>query len=423
MSKIKDIINLIKSKWSLISRSQKFSLIAIFTLLLVLPASIGGVLTVQSLRSNADEPFPVTPPTTLPTPTPDIVYSKTYIRNFNGQDILSTDWNWSGSNGSNATLENEKLKLSVSSGHDEVGGNDVVAIILDQGYIPYLVGDFDVSIDLYPVNSENGYSELKFVSGGSISIRRSKTGVSEFLEVWLSQDNTPGTSVATVRRSLPNTGEFLRVKMKRVGKEYLIYYWNQSTFVNILDAEYTYLTNEGMLPTMRVENIGPGYPATDASFDNYTAYVNIRVLPTATATPVATPTFSATPRATATATPAPCIRQSQTVSLSPSSQTGLPGSSLRYTITVKNNDSSTCRRTTYQLYPSALENGWSYKLSNTTLQLDPGKTGTAQIIFTSPATIEIDKYKTYYVGIYVRSVTTGNAIFGQAAYRLIQVLP
>lgn len=61
MSKLKDLINKIQFRWTSFSKSQRFNLIVIIALLLVLPTTVGGVLTVQSLKSKA-APDPVTPP-------------------------------------------------------------------------------------------------------------------------------------------------------------------------------------------------------------------------------------------------------------------------------------------------------------------------------------------------------------------------
>ena len=284
MGRLKEFVGKLKLRWFTFPRSQKLNLIAVIALLLVLPVSVGGVLTIKNIRSKAS--YPITPPLT---PTPTSGYNFLITRNFDGLDILGRDWNWSGVVGSNAVVDNGRLKLSVPQGTDGIGGNDIVAQVLENGNVPIIVRDFEVTVDLLGVTTESGWQELKFAPGSSISVRRSKNGLAETLEVWTSLTNTPADSVRNVYRSLPNNPP-LKVKMVKKGSEMLIYYWEgeTGTFVNILDMEYAPEYVSYAIPRLVVENSGPNFPATVGYFDNLEVKANeLTYLSTPTSTPTA----------------------------------------------------------------------------------------------------------------------------------------
>src|SRR5262249_33105076 len=73
-----------------------------------------------------------------------------------------------------------------------------------------------------------------------------------------------------------------------------------------------------------------------------------------------------------------CTPAWPTVSLSPSSQNGNPGSTLNYTVSVTNGDSTTCPQSTFNLrytVPSA----WTGGVFPASLVLQPGSTGQATL--------------------------------------------
>jgi gametolysin peptidase M11/alpha-galactosidase-like protein len=72
-----------------------------------------------------------------------------------------------------------------------------------------------------------------------------------------------------------------------------------------------------------------------------------------------------------------------TVSLSPSSQNGVPGSNLSYTISVTNTDSSNCSQTVFDLRES-VPFGWAGNISPSSFTLLPGDSGHANLSVTSP---------------------------------------
>ena len=255
-------------------------------------------------------PIPVTPPftpsptpTLSPTPTPRPGTLITIYEPFITLD--SAKWNWSGTTGSGASIDNQRLKASVSQGSDGVGGNDIVVQALVNYQIPQITGDFSVEVDLLGVTTENGWQELKFSPNGSISVRRSKVGSSEFIEVWTSPDNTPANSTKAVSRPIQfNSPQ--RVKLQRTGNEILVYLYDATsgTFVNILDMLYAPLLGDGTFPRLVVENAGT-FTATTGFFDNYYAtgtMLNVAT-PTPTISPTPTPSMSPTPSPTVAPTP------------------------------------------------------------------------------------------------------------------------
>lgn len=258
-------------------------------------------------------PTPVFTPTGTPTPTPTPGTPVSIYEPFNLLDPAK--WNWSGSVGSDASIDNQRLKASVSQGQDSVGGNDIVVQALVNYQIPQITGDFSAEVDLLGVTTENGWQELKFSPSGSISVRRAKVGSSEFIEVWTSPDNTPANSTKIVSRPIQlNSPQ--RVKLQRSGNEILVYLYDgtSGTFVNILDMLYSPLLGDGTFPRLVVENAGT-YPATTGYFDNY--YAAGTMLNAATPTPTATPTVSPTATPTATPISTPSVSPTPTATATP----------------------------------------------------------------------------------------------------------
>jgi len=83
--------------------------------------------------------------------------------------------------------------------------------------------------------------------------------------------------------------------------------------------------------------------------------------------------------------PTTCIQANPTVDISPTSQWGSPGTPLSYTVSATNNDNSLCSSSTFNLAYS-VPAGWSAALSNSSLLLSPGTSGSTTITVTSPTT-------------------------------------
>lgn len=83
-------------------------------------------------------------------------------------------------------------------------------------------------------------------------------------------------------------------------------------------------------------------------------------------------------------TTAPCSQNTPLVSASPTSQSGLAGASLNYTVTVTNADSQSCGSSVFSL-ASSVPAGWNSTLSVPSLTLSPGQSSTFSMRVTSPA--------------------------------------
>jgi len=79
-----------------------------------------------------------------------------------------------------------------------------------------------------------------------------------------------------------------------------------------------------------------------------------------------------------------CSPSAPSFSISPANQSGLPGSQFAYNFTVKNNDSSSCSATTFNL--AASTGSLTSSLSAASLSLAPGASSTSQLQVNSSAT-------------------------------------
>jgi len=89
--------------------------------------------------------------------------------------------------------------------------------------------------------------------------------------------------------------------------------------------------------------------------------------------------------------PPVCTRANPTVSLIPSSQDAKPGGLVNYTLTVTNNDSSSCLSSTFSL-TNSVPVGWSASFSPTSLNLSPAASGSATLTVTSATTATPGSY-------------------------------
>jgi len=96
-----------------------------------------------------------------------------------------------------------------------------------------------------------------------------------------------------------------------------------------------------------------------------------------------------------------CARANPTVSLTPSSQSGNPGQTLTYTASIKNNDSSACGSSTFNLTKSC-PSGWTCTLNKTSVILSPGSTDPS-------VTLSVASSPTATAGNYTVSATATNS--------------
>jgi hypothetical protein len=81
---------------------------------------------------------------------------------------------------------------------------------------------------------------------------------------------------------------------------------------------------------------------------------------------------------------APCVRAAPTVSAAPSIQTGIPGTTVAYDVTITNHDSAQCGASTYSLQRT-MPAGWAGSFASSSLALEPGYNTTVSLWVTSSA--------------------------------------
>jgi hypothetical protein len=121
--------------------------------------------------------------------------------------------------------------------------------------------------------------------------------------------------------------------------------------------------------------------ATSAAANTFSTGVNV------TDSGEATHTASASASYTVVAS---CAPAAPTLNLSPSSQSADPGTTLTYSVSLVNNDSSACSTSTFNL--TRILPGWSGSVSPNTLTLSPGGSGSATLQVTSPGTAAPGSY-------------------------------
>lgn len=109
-----------------------------------------------------------------------------------------------------------------------------------------------------------------------------------------------------------------------------------------------------------------------------------------------------------------CNQAAPVVNISPSAQSGLPGSELDYTVTITNADTSGCDPETFALANSAVPN-WTATLSDSSFTLAPGATATTTLKVTSPASAASGAYKMY---VKATGNTSGFVGFAQLTYSI-----
>jgi hypothetical protein len=111
--------------------------------------------------------------------------------------------------------------------------------------------------------------------------------------------------------------------------------------------------------------------------------------------------------------PAQCIAESPVVSLSPAVQTGPPGATASFAVSVRNDDSASCPPASIAMSASVPQ-GWQAALTSTLLSLAPGTTGQTTLYVTSPSGAPDGSYTSL---ISATSVATGaSAGSGSAIY-------
>ena len=122
-----------------------------------------------------------------------------------------------------------------------------------------------------------------------------------------------------------------------------------------------------------------GALATGQSYNDAGAGVTITLASADTTGATVDVTFSGS-------TPPPtCTRAAPTLSISGSTAAVAAGSTVSYTVSLSNKDSSACAATTFNLAKS-IPSGWTGTLAGSTLSLSPGASGSTTLSVTSPST-------------------------------------
>jgi len=115
-----------------------------------------------------------------------------------------------------------------------------------------------------------------------------------------------------------------------------------------------------------------------------------------------------------------CIPANPSVSVSPSqSQYVTSGTAVNFTVTVTDNDSSSCAPATFNL-GSSVPSGWATNWNAAGLSLSPGKSGSATLTVTSPAGTADGSYN---VGVTAINASAGSYSGSAAATYVINTAP
>jgi hypothetical protein len=104
-----------------------------------------------------------------------------------------------------------------------------------------------------------------------------------------------------------------------------------------------------------------------------------------------------------------CQQSAPLVNLSPMTQSGAPGTTLSYTVTMSNSDRTACPSSQFNLTPS-LPLGWSGNLTMTSISLAPGQSSTATLTVTAPSNTASASY-----GIAVKVSDPASALHSASA--------
>ncbi len=118
-----------------------------------------------------------------------------------------------------------------------------------------------------------------------------------------------------------------------------------------------------------------------------------------------------------TGTPETCVRSNPALTLSPYQGPSVTaGSTVTYTVTVANNDTTVCGNSSFALTAS-VPAGWTATLGSSTLSVDPGKSASTTLQVTSSSSAAVG---TYNVGVTaLNSSATSYTTSGSASYSIV----
>ena len=200
--------------------------------------------------------------------------------------------------------------------------------------------------------------------------------------------------------------------------------------------KFAYITQSPSSPFTGIEtNLGkisftaPGSGVATISFDSLlTKIVENQTSQDIVAFPVsATYTFlaaTASPNPTTSAAPtsspvgSTCTRGIQSISLTPSTQSGYRGKALTYTVTVTNNDDKNCEKANFNLSAILPFSNWSANFAQTVLSITPQSTGSTTVNFTSGTN---SPYGDLPVGI--NSIGPKSGVVAASTYKVLAPTP
>ncbi|HEY9586097.1 MAG TPA: Ig-like domain-containing protein [Candidatus Paceibacterota bacterium] len=143
-------------------------------------------------------------------------------------------------------------------------------------------------------------------------------------------------------------------------------------------------------PTITQTSLLDATPDTNGFFDSALAVGQIFEDAT-NGIAVQTLSVSPTSATVAVTVPIPCIRANPSVSLAPASQSGTPGQTLAYTLTLTNNDSSVCSYSWFNI-TSSIPSGWTQVPASFDSALFSGQSATIPISITSASDAAVGTY-------------------------------
>lgn len=112
-----------------------------------------------------------------------------------------------------------------------------------------------------------------------------------------------------------------------------------------------------------------------------------------------------------------CVKANPTAVISPSAlQTVTPGTTIAYTVSVTNNDSSACGGSTFNLSTS-MPNGWTSSLVSSALTINPQSSASTTLLVTSPITAASGSYT---VTVKATDIVASTYMASTSAYVSIQ---
>jgi hypothetical protein len=325
VNKIKETINGLRLFWSNQPKSKKIQLIAVIFFVLVIPLTVGGALTIQSIRSRAS--YPATPPITPPlTPTPTAISTSTPIPCSQGfadsfDSINTNRWQKCGDG------------VSISSGvlvikRDEAGTSSTCATSDSISTKESLSGDFVVEMDIpevYKSGDGGGAAAIVFSADNTgttgLNIVRGRKNKNQNKTFYISTTLSSGGNSDTSGQVNLASGP-VSVKVERKTGVFSVYYKAGNGSYTLLKRFQNTLTTP--IKNIYLSAINTEYtPAeyTTVKYDNFKiSCINVSTTtPTATATATSTRTASPSPTAisSSTPTPRPTIKPTSTATAIP----------------------------------------------------------------------------------------------------------